>query len=294
MNEAAAPPPPRRSALYMPGSNPRALEKAQTLAADVLIFDLEDAVAPDAKEAARTTIRAAFRDGDYGARERVVRINAPGTPWAEHDIALVREIKPEAILIPKVETPEIVRRVFSSFASGSAPAIWCMIETPLGVLRADSIAALEHVGVLVMGTTDLVTDLHAQDLPGRAPLAASLSHCVLAARAHGRGILDGVHMDLTDDTGFEAACRQGRAFGFDGKTLIHPKTIATANTVFGPDEAEVADARRVIEAQATARARGEGVIVLDGLLVEALHVAAAERTIAMADVIAQRDPAFTK
>lgn len=278
----------------MPGSNARALEKARNLPADVLIFDLEDAVAPDAKEAARATIQDAFETGGYGARERVVRINAPGTPWANDDLAFVRRIAPDAVLIPKVENIETVDTVAAALDGSPAPPLWCMIETPRGVLRADTIAAHDRVAVLVMGTTDLVTDLGAEDVPGRQPLLASLSHCVLAARANGCGILDGVHMDLSDDTGFEAACWQGRAFGFDGKTLIHPKTIATANAVFAPDDAELAHARRVIDAQAAALARGEALVVLDGRLVETLHVAAAERTLAQADAIARLEASFTK
>ncbi len=282
---------PRRSALYMPGSNARALEKGRGLDADVLIFDLEDAVAPQAKAVARDLVAAALAAGGYGGRECVVRINALGTTWFEADLAMVATVAPDAVLLPKVEAPDALDPVTAALRGQAGPAaapppLWCMIETPLGVLRVAEIAALPAVTALVLGTTDLTKDLRARDVAGRAPLLPSLGLVVLAARAHGCAVLDGVHLDLDDDAGFAAACRQGRDFGFDGKTLIHPKTIETANAVFAPSEAEVAEAHRIIVAQEEAAAQGLGVAVLDGRLVEALHVEEAQRTIALADAIA--------
>ncbi|MBT5413611.1 MAG: CoA ester lyase [Rhodospirillaceae bacterium] len=284
---------PRRSALYMPGSNARALEKGRSLPADILILDLEDAVAPDAKENAREQIAAAIREGGYGAREIVVRINALDTPWGRADLEAVASLGADAILLPKVEDARMVQNAELLMNTHGAPrktAIWCMIETPRGVLHADRIAGSDRrLGCLVMGTSDLAKDLHAAHTPDRLPMVAALGHCVLAARAHGLAILDGVHLDLDDDEGFAQSCRQGREFGFDGKTLIHPKTIAAANEIFAPGEAELAQARKIIAAHAEAQAAGKGVVVVDGRLIENLHVEDAQRLVAMGKAIARRE-----
>jgi citrate lyase subunit beta/citryl-CoA lyase len=283
---------PRRSALYMPGSNARALDKARTLPADVLILDLEDAVAPAAKEEARRLVGAALAAGGYGHRERVVRVNGLATAWGAADLAAAARSGADAVLLPKVESAADVRAAEAALAAAGAPAdlpLWATIETPRGVLAAAEIAgASPRLACLVMGTSDLVKDLRARHTPGRQEVLASLSLVLLAARAHDLAALDGVHLDLADDAGFEAACRQGRDLGFDGKTLIHPRTIDAANRVFAPSEAEVAAARRVIAAHAEAEAAGKGVGVLDGRLVESLHVVEAKRTVALAEAIAAR------
>ena len=283
---------PRRSALYMPGSNARALEKGRTLPADVLILDLEDSVAPDAKQTGREQIVAAVREGGYGGREIVVRINGLDTPWGRADLEAIAPLGVDAILLPKVESDRMVQNVELLMNTHGAPrrtAIWCMIETPRGVLHADQIAGSDRrLACLVMGTSDLAKDLHAAHTPDRLPLGASLGICILAARAHGLAILDGVYLDLEDDEGFALACRQGREFGFDGKTLIHPRTIAMANEIFAPDEAELARARKLIAAHGEAQAAGQGVVVVDGRLVENLHVEEAQRLVAMAEAIARR------
>ena len=268
---------PRRSALYMPGANVRAMEKARTLACDVVILDLEDAVAPDAKDAARRQVADALATGGFGRREVAVRVNGAGTPWSAADLEMAAASACDAVLLPKVEAAP---------ALGLAKPLWCMIETPRGVLRAEAIAAADGVECLVMGTSDLTSDLRARHAPDRLPMLASLSLCLLAARAHGCAILDGVHLDLGDEAGFARACAQGRELGFDGKTLIHPKQIAAANAAFGPDEAEVAQARRVIAAHERAEREGKGVVLLDGRLVENLHVAEARRTLAIAEAVA--------
>ena len=229
---------PRRSVLFMPGSNARALDKARTLAADALILDLEDAVAPDMKGAARTQVLAAVRAGGYGRRELVIRVNAPGTPWALDDLAAVADAGVAAVLLPKVESAETVTAAMA--ALGRTQTVWCMLETPRGILNAPSIAAASpRVAALVMGTSDLTKDLHARATPERVPLLTSLQLCVLAARAAGITALDGVHLDLNDDAGFRAACRQAADFGFDGKTLIHPKQVAVANEIFAPTASDV-------------------------------------------------------
>ena len=280
---------PRRSVLYMPGSNARALEKARTLAADGLILDLEDAVAPDAKALARDQIAAALTRGGYGGRELVVRINGLDTPWGADDLAMVAAQHPHAILIPKVESAGMVHEVEQRLEAARAPkdlAIWCMMETPLGMLHAEEIAASSpRAGCLVMGTSDLAKDLHAAHTRERLPLLTSLGLCVLAARASGLAILDGVHLDLADEEGFTHACRQGKELGFDGKTLIHPKTIAKANEVFAPSPEEVAWSRRIIAAHAAASKEGKGVVVVDGKLIENLHVENARRLVALAEAI---------
>lgn len=281
---------PRRSVLYMPGSNPRALEKARTIPADGLILDMEDAVAPDAKEPARAQIREALKAGGYGRRETIVRVNGLATPWGEADLAAAATFGADAILLPKVEDADAIRRVESILNANGAPRdlpIWCMIETPLGVLHAERIAfASPRVGGLVMGTSDLAKDLNAAHTRERLPMLTSLGLCVLAARAAGIAILDGVHLDLNDDEGFKYACRQGRELGFDGKTLIHPKTVDAANEAFAPGESDIAWATRIIAAHAEARKEGKGVVVVDGRLIENLHVEAAKRQVALAEAIA--------
>ncbi len=288
----AAPVRPRRSVLYMPGSNARALEKARTLAADGLILDLEDAVAPGAKAEARRLVVAALARGGYGLRETVVRVNGSSTPWGPDDLAAAAGSGADAVLLPKVESAAEVRAAQSALDAAGAPGalrLWCMIETPRGVLALREIAAATpRLACLVAGTSDLVKDLRARHTPGRAEVLASLSLLVLAARANGLAALDGVHLDLADDAGFDAACRQGRDLGFDGKTLVHPRTIDAANRAFAPTAEEVAAARVVIEAHAAAARAGSGVVVVGGRLVEALHVEEARRTVALADAIAAR------
>ena len=273
----------------MPASNARALEKARTLPADALVFDLEDAVAPDAKESARAMACAAARSGGYGRREIVIRVNGLATPWGEADLAAVAGSGADAVLLPKVEDAEGVREALRVLAAHGAPeslAVWCMLETPRGILRAEAIAAASpRVAALVMGTSDLTKDLHARHTRDRHPLVTSLGLCVLAARAHGLAALDGVHLDLDDEAGFAAACRQAREMGFDGKTLIHPKTIALANEIFAPSPEEIAWARKVMAAHAEATAQGKGVVVVDGRLVENLHVEEAQRLVALAETI---------
>lgn len=286
---------PRRSVLYMPGSNPRALAKGKTLPADGLILDLEDAVAPDAKRVAREQVRGAVTAGGYGRRELVIRVNGLDTPWGHDDLVAAATSGAHAVLLPKTETAETIRQALSVLTSSGAPddlAVWCMMETPRGILNAQEIAgASPRVAALVMGTSDLTKALHARHTPLRGPMLASLGLCVLAARANGLAILDGVHLDLNDDAGFEQSCRQGLELGFDGKTLIHPKTIAVANRVFAPAPDEIAWARRVIAACAEASAKGQGVVVIESRLVENLHVAEAERTVALAAAIASLEAA---
>ncbi len=283
---------PRRSVLYVPGSNARALEKARTLAADGLILDLEDAVAPQAKEEARRLVVAALARGGYGFRETAVRVNGAATPWGADDLSAVARSGADAVLLPKVERAAEVRAAEAALHAAGAPGslrLWCMIETPRGVLALPEIAAASpRLACLVAGTSDLVKDLRARHTAGRAEVLASLSLLVLAARANGLAALDGVHLDLADEAGFEAACRQGRDLGFDGKTLVHPRTIDAANRAFAPSADDVAAARVVIDAHAAAERAGSGVAVVDGRLVEALHVEEARRTVALADAIAAR------
>lgn len=286
---------PRRSVLYMPGSNPRALEKARGLAADGLIFDLEDAVAPDAKTTARDTVAAAVAAGGYGRRELFLRVNAPTTPWGYADLAAAARMGVDIVLLPKVESADAVRQAEGVLSAHGAPdnlALWCMMETPRGMLHAEEIAgASKRVGGLIMGTSDLAKDLHAQHTRDRLPMLTALGLCLLAARAYGLSILDGVHLDLGDDEGFAASCRQGREFGFDGKTLIHPKTIAVANAAFAPSSEEVDWSRRIISAHEEAAASGKGIVLVDGKLIENLHVGDARRLVALADAIAERGAA---
>ncbi|MCC9620924.1 CoA ester lyase [Thalassospira sp. MA62] len=285
---------PRRSVLYMPGSNARALEKGRTLPADGLILDLEDAVAPDAKELARDQIVDALEQGGYGKREIHVRTNGLNTPWGHADIVAAANTCADVILLPKVESADTVCLAASIMEAEGAHddmRIWCMMETPLGILHANEIAAAHpRLGGFVMGTSDLAKDLNCAHTPDRQPLITSLGLCLLAARAHGLAILDGVHLDLSDDDGFAASCKQGREMGFDGKTLIHPKTIEMANDAFAPAEEEIAWARKIMAAHDQAVSQGDGVVVVDGKLVENLHVVSAERLVKMADLIAEMDP----
>ncbi len=279
---------PRRSVLYMPGSKERALEKARALPADTLILDLEDAVAPSEKQAARELVRKAGKAGAFGRREVVIRINALDTEWGAADLVAACEAGPDAILIPKAESAEQIAEVDSRMTYHDAPvdtAIWAMIETPLGALRATEIAAAPRMAALVMGTNDLVKDLRAEHTPDRQPVMAALGLALLAARAHGLACIDGVHNALRDEAGLRAVCRQARAMGFDGKTLIHPAQIEIANAIFGPDEAAVEKARETVAAFDEALARGEGVAVLDGRIVENLHVEQARRLLAEAEAI---------
>jgi len=286
---------PRRSVLYMPGSNTRALEKGRTLPADALILDLEDAVAPDAKEAARANIKTALAQGGYGKREILVRVNGLDSPWGADDLAAMADAGSDGILLPKVESGATVltaQKILDEHGGPSDLALWCMIETPLGVLHAEEIGkSTPRLGGFVMGTSDLAKDLHCLHTPQRLPFIASLNIAVLVARAFGLVVLDGVHLDLADEAGFEAACRQGLELGFDGKTLIHPKTIAVANTVFGPTAEEVDHATKIIDAFEAAVAEGKGVVVLDGKLVENLHVENAKRVRALAAMIAELESA---
>lgn len=280
---------PRRSVLYMPGSNARALEKARTLAADGLILDLEDAVSPDAKDVARAQVVEAVKAGGYGGRELLVRVNGLNTPWFHADVAAAATSGAAAILIPKVESADAVRQAEAIMVAAGAPesmAIWCMMETPRGILRAEEIAAsTPRMGGFVMGTSDLAKDLHCAHTPVRLPMITSLGLCLLAARAYGLAVLDGVYLDLSDDAGFEASCLQGLELGFDGKTLIHPKTLPATNAAFGPSADEVAHSRRIIDAFQAAVAEGKGVVLVDGKLVENLHVENARRLVALAEAI---------
>jgi citrate lyase subunit beta / citryl-CoA lyase len=282
---------PRRSVLYMPGANARALDKARSLPADGLILDLEDAVAPEAKELARAQVAAAVRAGGYGARERIVRVNALATPWGRADVAAIATCGADAVLAPKIESAEDVRAIVAALDEAGGPPdlpVWAMVETPLAFLRIDAIAgAHPRLAVLVVGTSDLVKDLHARHSKERGETATARSLAVLAARAHGLGALDGVHLDLDDDAGLALACAQGRDMGFDGKTLIHPKQIAAANAAFAPSAQELAAAREIVAAWHAAQAAGKGVVVVAGRLVENLHYAEAQRQLAIADAIAR-------
>jgi citrate lyase subunit beta/citryl-CoA lyase len=287
---------PRRSALYMPGSNARALEKAKSLPADVLIFDLEDAVSPDSKVAARDQVIAAVRQGGYGNREIAVRINAPDTPWGKDDLAAMAEAGPDAILVPKISTPGDIMMAARSLREAAAPErtrLWAMMETPLAILSADSIARTgadpaSRLSLLVMGTNDIAKETRARLTPGRASMLAYLSICVAAARAHGLEILDGVYNDFNDEAGFKAECEQGRDFGMDGKTLIHPNQVATANRVFAPADEEVAWAQKIITVFETPENHSKGAVQVEGRMVERLHAEMAQRTVALARAIAAR------
>jgi len=272
-----------RSVLYMPGANERALEKARELPADALILDLEDAVAPEAKAQARDRVCEAAASGAYAERTVTIRVNGIGTEWHDADVAAAAAAGPDAIVVPKVGSADDVLTVERALERTGAPAgtqIWAMLETPAAVLHAAEIAAASRrLSTLVMGTNDLLNELHAQATPGRGSLQASLTLCLLAARAEGRTIVDGVYNDVRDAEGFEAECVEGRRFGFDGKTLIHPGQIEICNRVFSPSPDEVEYARRVIEAFEQAASNGAGVATLDGRLIENLHVESAKRVL---------------
>jgi citrate lyase subunit beta/citryl-CoA lyase len=280
---------PRRSALYMPGANERALEKAKTLPADALILDLEDAVAPDAKEAARARVCAAAASGDYGKREVTIRVNGLDTEWHDADLRAAAAAGPAAVVVPKVNSASEVHNIERALELGGAPdhtKIWAMLETPVAMLHAEEIAAAsERLTVLVMGTNDLAKELHAEFVPGRAPLLGGLSLCLLAARATGKVILDGVYNNVKDLDGFEAECRQGREHGFDGKTLIHPSQLEPCNRIFAPSTEEIDRSRRIIAAFDEARAAGQGVVTVDGRMIENLHVEEARRVLALAEAV---------
>jgi len=284
---------PRRSVLYMPGANTRALEKGRSLPADGLILDLEDAVAADAKVQARENIAQALAQGGYGHREIVVRINPLNSPWGYADLAAMSKTKADAILLPKVESDDTVRQAEAVMVAQGAPesmTIWAMMETPLGMLHAEEIAAsTPRLTCFVMGTSDLAKDLHASHTRDRVPMVTSLGLCLLAARAYRLAILDGVHLDLRDDEGLAYACRQGLELGFDGKTLIHPRTIEIANDIFKPSSEEVEWSHKIIKAHAEAVAQGKGVAVFEGKLIENLHVENAKRIVAMDEQIRRNE-----
>jgi citrate lyase subunit beta / citryl-CoA lyase len=283
---------PRRSALYMPGSNARAMEKARELPADAVIFDLEDAVAPDAKATARALIIEALKKGGFGRRDVLVRINGLDTVWWRDDLA-VAAAGPDAMLVPKVSTPEQLREVSKHLTGVRADAsvrLWAMMETPLAMLNAREIAAAAldkdtRLAGFVMGTNDLAKDTRARILPGRAPMLPWLMTCVAAARAYGLDILDGVYNELGNAEGFAAECAQARDLGFDGKTLIHPQQIAPCNAAFSPGEEEVAWSRKIIAAFDHPENASKGVLQIDGRMVERLHADMARRTVAIADAI---------
>lgn len=280
---------PRRSVLYMPGANERALTKAETLPADALILDLEDAVAPEAKAEARDRVCEAAVSDRYGRREVTIRVNGVGTPWHDDDLAAVAAAGPAAVVVPKVDSAATVHAIEKALEAGGAPdhtAIWAMIETPVAMLHAEEVSrASERLTVLVMGTNDLAKELQADHVPGRAPLLTGLGLSLLAARATGKVILDGVYNDIKDAAGFEAECVQGRQMGFDGKTLIHPSQLDPCNRVFAPAGDEVDRARRIIEAFEQAESEGRGVVTVDGRMIENLHVDQARRTLALSVAI---------
>ena len=278
---------PLRSVLYMPGSNERALEKARSIPCDGLILDLEDAVAPDAKPAARDAACAAAASGAYGRRTLTIRVNGLGTEWHDDDLAAAAQAGPAGVVVPKVGSADEVRGLVSALEKAGAPAhtrLWAMVETPEAIFNVRELAAAsDRLAVLVMGTNDLVKELYAEHVPGRAPLLTALSMSVLAARAAGVQVLDGVYNDVRDTDGFLAECRQGRELGFDGKTLIHPGQVEGANTAFAPSEQAVADARGLIEAWEAGK--GAGVVTYNGKMVENLHVESARRTLAIDEAV---------
>ena len=286
---------PRRSLLYMPGSNPRALEKARSLPADGLILDMEDAVAPDAKQLAREQIAAALEEGGYGHRELLIRINALSTEWGLDDVKAIcaAGTAPDAVLIPKISTPADVIEAVEAFEAAGCPDsvdVWIMAETPLCILNISDIAAAHpRLRGIVMGTSDLSKDTRVRHTPDRIGFITALNMCVYAARAHGLDIIDGVQLDLEDDEALAASCEQGRDLGFDGKSLIHPRQIGAANAAFGPDQAEVDSAGQIIAGFEAAEREGKAVVVVNGRLVENLHVEEARRLLALADAIAAYD-----
>jgi citrate lyase subunit beta/citryl-CoA lyase len=278
---------PRRSVLYMPGSNARALEKAASLPADALILDLEDAVAPEAKDAARKLVCDAVRDRRFGKREVVIRVNGIETPWGRQDMDEACAAGPDAILVPKVDDTAQVCAAEASMARAPAScALWLMIETPRAIFNALHIAgAGGRLACLVMGTNDLVKEMRARHTPGREALHTALNMTVMAARAHGHAVIDGVYNDIADSAGFAAACSQGRSMGFDGKTLIHPSQVEPCNAAFSPDAAEMEQARAILTAFALPENQGQGAISLNGRMVELLHAEIARQTVALSDAI---------
>ncbi len=287
---------PRRSVLYMPGSNARALEKAKTLPADCVIFDLEDSVAPDAKEAARDQVCAAVKAGGFGAREVFVRINGIDTPWHADDLTAAAHAAPDAILVPKVSDADALEQVgrrLLDMGTDHKTRVWAMIETPLAIFNILSIAAEardseSRLTGFVMGTNDLAKDTRARIVPGRAPMLPWLMTCVAAARIHGIDILDGVYNDLGNSDGFAIECAQGAELGFDGKTLIHPNQIEPCNKAFSPSAQEVEQARKMIAAFELPENKDKGVVSIDGRMVERLHAEMAKRTVMIAEAIAAR------
>lgn len=279
---------PRRSVLYMPSSNERALEKAKTLPVDALILDLEDAVAPDAKAQARRNAAAAVTSGEYGAKELTIRINGADTQWHADDLAAAAEAGPDAIVVPKVNSADAVRSLVDSFGRAGVPAtttLWAMIESPYAILHAEEIAAAsDRLNVLVLGTNDLVKELFIDHVPGRGPIGTALQLAVLAARATGRVVLDGVYNDVKNIDGYLAEVEQGRQLGFDGKTIIHPGQIQGANDGFAPSPEAVENARGLIAAWE--EGAGRGVVTYQGKMVENLHVESAQRTLSIAAAIA--------
>jgi citrate lyase subunit beta/citryl-CoA lyase len=283
---------PLRSVLYMPSSNERALEKAKTIACDGLILDLEDAVAPDAKPAAREAAAAAAASGEYGRRTVTIRVNGIGTQWHDDDIVAASQAGPAAIVVPKVNSADEVARLVAAMEKAGAPdhtVLWAMVETPVAILSALEIArASQRLGAFVLGTNDLVKELYAEHVPGRAPILPSLHTALLAGRAAGIAVIDGVYNDVKDTDGFLAECEQGRQMGFDGKTLIHPGQVEGANAAFAPSEQAVEDARGLIAAWDDARrdsGGAAGVVTHNGRMVENLHVESARRTLAIHESI---------
>jgi citrate lyase subunit beta/citryl-CoA lyase len=281
---------PRRSVLYMPGANARALEKARTLAADSLIFDMEDAVAPEAKAQARQQIMAAVTQGGYGKREIIVRVNGLDTPWGRDDLIAVAPLPIQGVLLPKISSSQqlITAVEWLDLQGGSHLPVWIMAETPAGMLQIDEIAGSHpRLTGIVMGTSDLAKEMRVRHTTDRVGLLVPLSLCILAARAHGLDIVDGVYLNLDDDSGFRAVCEQGRNMGFDGKTLIHPKQLDIANQVFAPTVEEIEHSRKVITAWEQAQQEGKGVVVVNGKLVENLHYEEAKRLLTLAEAIDQ-------
>jgi citrate lyase subunit beta/citryl-CoA lyase len=284
---------PRRTALYMPGANDKALEKAKGLACDAVIFDTEDSVAPDMKAVARDKVAAAVASGEYGRRELTIRVNSLETEWAADDLRSAAQAGPAGIVVPKIDSAADVAEVERIIEGAGVPdhtRIWAMLETPAAVERAVEIAtSSERLEVLVMGTNDLAKELRAALVPGRAPLLWGLARCVNAARYAGKVILDGVYNDVRNPEGFVEECAQGAQFGFDGKTIIHPSQVEPCNDAYSPSADEVEHSRRVIEAFEAALAEGKGVITVDGKQIENLHVDNARRAIAIAEAIAALD-----
>ncbi|WP_110205398.1 HpcH/HpaI aldolase/citrate lyase family protein [Nocardioides daejeonensis] len=278
---------PLRSVLYMPSSNAKALEKAKTLPIDGVIFDLEDAVAPDAKPAAREAAAAAVASGEYGRRTLTIRVNGIGTQWHDDDLVAAAQAGPAAIVVPKVNSAKEVRQLVTKIEKAGAPAhtkLWAMIETPIAILKAHKIAtASDRLGAFVLGTNDLVKELYCEHVPGRAPVLPSLHQALLAGRAAGIAVIDGVYNDVKNIDGFLAECEQGRQMGFDGKTLIHPGQVDGANAAFAPSEQAVDEARGLIAAWE--EGKGAGVVTYNGKMVENLHVESAQRTLAIHDAI---------